>query len=81
MGESSLGSIPVTTDPAEHARLAAAFEGSDIEDLEAYAADLGVTPPDDRDGWQLTYLWGPDGEDFGLHWYQAEDEPLARLEY
>ncbi|MGH8792387.1 MAG: hypothetical protein ACRDXX_07060 [Stackebrandtia sp.] len=32
------------------------------------AFELGVAPPDDRDGWTLAYAYGPNGEDLGLVW-------------
>jgi len=64
------------TAPAEIlAEIVAAFEDNAVRDLEAFAAARGVTPPDDRDGWTITYEWGPNGEDNGLHWYQPDDEP------
>jgi len=54
-------------------RLAEAFETP--VDLEALAASLEVEPPDEREGWRLTYRWGPNGEDEGLHWSHPADEP------
>jgi hypothetical protein len=70
----------VQADSETLARLVAEFEDGTVSDLEAFAAELGVTPPDDRDGWSLVYQWGPNGEDLGLHWYQPADDPLASIE-
>lgn len=61
------------------ARLVEVFEAG--EDADALAQELGVHPPDERDGWILTYETGPNGEDLGLTWYQPEDEPLTMLDY
>ena len=74
--------IPVTAPTDVIEQLTAAVEDGTPGriGLESYAANLGVTPPDDRDGWSIVYHWGPNGEDEGLHWYQPADDPLARVE-
>lgn len=71
--------LRVQAPPGTMARLVAVFENGD--DADALARELGVMPPDDRDGWILSYETGPDGEDLGLTWYQPADEPLTRLNY
>ena len=71
----------VVASPDVLAALVAAFEGeAPGGDLLAYTASLGVTPPDDRSGWDLVYEWGPNGADLGLHWYQPSDDPQARID-
>jgi hypothetical protein len=80
-GLSMSDDIPVTAPAEVMAQLVHEFEHGSATDFEAYAAELGVTPPDDRDGWTVVYQWGPNGEDQGLHWYQPADDPLTRLDY
>lgn len=73
--------IPVAADAETMTKLVTAFEGDTPGgDLVAYAKSLDVAPPDERDGWDIIYVWGPNGEDLGLHWYQAADDPLALVD-
>lgn len=71
--------LRVQAPPETLARLAEVFEAG--KDADTLARELDVHPPDDRDGWILTYETGPNGEDLGLTWYQPADEPLTMLDY
>lgn len=82
------GEHSVKTDPGQPvaapsevmARLVAEFENGSEPDLEAFAARLGVQPPDSREGWSIVYRWGPDGEDLGLIWVHPDDEPVQQID-
>lgn len=73
---------PADGAPEAIAAISAAFDGAEYpaESMEQYAADLGLTPPDDRDGWCLVYAWGPNGEDGGPQWYHPADEPDIQVD-
>lgn len=75
-----MSDIKVEAAPDILQQLTEAFEGLEVDQPEALAAELGVTPPDDREGWRFTYNWGPNGEDLGLHWYQPADEPDTQID-
>lgn len=63
------GDAPVTHDAAEHERLKERWRiTGDYQTFTTWARAQGHRPPDDRDGWKITYVWGPDGEDIGLVW-------------
>lgn len=62
------------------ARLVSEFEDGTELDLEAFAAGLGVHPPDEREGWSIVYRWGPNGEDVGLMWVHPDDEPIQQID-
>jgi hypothetical protein len=65
---------PVTTDPQLHTELKRLSETMGTHELTAHIRSLGLEPPDDRDGWDVVYQWGPDGEDEGIVWAEPEDD-------
>lgn len=71
---------PVTADDETMSTLVSEFEHGSAVDFEAFARELGVMPPDDRDEWSIVYRWGPDGEDLGLYWVHPDDEPLHQVD-
>lgn len=77
MGEYDLGSIPVTTDPDEHARLLAEWHRiADIAKFQVLVAASGHQPPDHRPGWMAVLDHGSDG-DADLVWARRTDAAEA----
>lgn len=72
---------PVTADAETLAVLVRDFEtGASGKVIEELARELGVSAPDGRDGWELVYRYGPDGDDLGLYWVHPDDEPLRDMD-